>query len=165
MPVNRALCCVGFKITTYWGSVPLSCLFGNWIQSLLSAWSTSFLPVTASNRQQHRTTCQSIWSFVAALSSQLSSAQLMVLNCYCFLFISFQPTLFYRREKDIQYRWEEAGSFISCVYCVCEMNRRMCCHYCQRSSRSLWKGKMKGEKWLGEEEGRPIDSNSSWGDR
>lgn len=108
MPVNKP----GFKITTYCGCVPLSCLFGNWIQSPLSAGSTSSLAVVALNRQRQQ---KNVSILLILRSCFIISAQLMVLDCGCFFFffcVSFQPTFkSQKKEKDIQHRWEEDDFF------------------------------------------------------
>ena len=109
MPVNKP----GFKITAYCGCVPLSCLFGNWIQSPLSAGSTPSLTVVALNRQRQQ---KNVSILLILRSCFIISAQLMELDCGCFFFfcvcVSFQPTFkSQKKEKDIQHRWEEDDFF------------------------------------------------------
>lgn len=98
MAVNKTWCGAGFRITTYCGFLPLSCLFGNWIQSLLSSGSTSSLVVLALNRQPQ----QKNVSILLILSRCfIISPQLMVLDCcYILCIISTHLYIIEKRKTD-----------------------------------------------------------------
>lgn len=160
MPVNKP----GFKITTYCGCVPLSCLFGNWIQSPLSAGSTSSLAVVALNRQRQQ---KNVSILLILRSCFIVSAQLMVLDCgFFFLCVSFQPTFkSQKKEKDIQHRWEEDDFFFFPLPIYWEVQENTLSFSVPQETKSFWKGKMKGEKWLVIKGQGPTDNMSPWGDR
>ncbi len=93
MPINKT----GFKITIYCGSVPLSYLFGNWIQSCQSAGSTSSLESWHRTDSSNRRMCQSFWSPVVALSSPHSLWYWIIAASFCVR--HFSPPLHHRRKR------------------------------------------------------------------
>lgn len=138
MPVNKP----GFKITTYCGCVPLSCLFGNWIQSPLSAGSTSSLAVVALNRQRQQ---KNVSILLILRSCFIISAQLMVLDCGCFFFFfvcHFNPPLNHRRKRRTSSTGGKRTTFFFFpFFSLClftERCRRIRCHFQSHKKRKAF---------------------------
>lgn len=150
MPVNKP----GFKITAYCGCVPLSCLFGNWIQSPLSAGSTPSLTVVALNRQRQQ---KNVSILLILRSCFIISAQLMELDCGCFFFFvcvcHFNPPLNHRRKRKTSSTGGKRTTFFffflfSPPPIYWEVQENTSSFSVPQETEGFWKGKMKGEKWL-----------------
>lgn len=100
----------------------------------------------------NRRTCQSFWSSIVALSSLRSLCYWIVAAFVC----HFKPPLNHRRKRKTSSAGGKRLTSFFLLHLFTERYRRIRCHFCPTRNRSLWKEKMKGEKWLVRKGGRPT---------